>query len=330
MSKELVSLGDKKRKQLFDLYSQNLIVVKEHPRIKLEPDHDDVCVCPICMNFFPREALVISEDYDDYLTLEDVPPIALGGKVRTLTCKKCNNTGGSQLESHLANKLNFEEAMQGLQNTSIDGVFHPTKDTNLAATINVQGNSGIYIQYHPERSDPLHVSQFQTMVSSKDIGQFSLSLLGNYKKNRPEVALLRIAYLLAYSTFGFGFLINFNLQVIRNQIQSPHEKILEHWGVSTMDYRDELLGINIIKEPKELQSFLIVFELKTNNRTTRHGVLLPGPTEPGLSIYKWLSTLPENQKNSEVNVIHIPEDDYLQDRKLAFASHTFWKEVTIN
>lgn len=328
MNEKTFSLGDRKRQQLFDLYSRNLTIVKKHPSIKLEPDFDDLCVCPICMEFFPREALFASDDFDNYLTLEDVPPVALGGRVRTLTCKVCNNTGGSQLESHLANKLNFEEALLGLSNTSIDGLFRPTKDTKLAAKINIVGSSGVYIEYHPNRSHPKDANQFRTMVNSENIGAFSLNLFGHYKQYRPEIALLRIAYLLAYSVFGFGFLINFNLRLIREQIQSPNEKIVEHWGISTRDYPDSMLGINIITEPKELQSFLIVFELKTPNRTTRHGVLLPGPTEPGLNIYQWLSNLPENRRNSEVSAIHVPDSDYLQDPKLAFASHLFWKEVT--
>lgn len=328
MSEEVLTSGDKKREQLFDLYSRNLAVVKQHPKIRLAPDLDDVCICPICMKFFSREALSLSENFEDHLTLEDVPPAALGGKVRTLTCKICNNTGGSQLESHLANKLNLEEAVEGLENASLDGLFHPTKETSLAATVHTQGKSGIHIQYHPKRSHPEHVNQFQALVNSGNIGEFSLDLFSTYKGFRPEIALLRIAYLLAYSTFGLGFLINFNLQLIRNQIQSPDKKILAHWGISSMDYPDSVLGINIVTKPKELQSFLVVFELKTRIRATRHGVLLPGPTNPGLNIYKWLSNLPEEQESSEVTVTNVPASNYLQDPKLAFASHAFWEEVT--
>jgi hypothetical protein len=328
MNVKALSFGEKKREQLFNLYSQNLAIVKQHPRIRLEPDLDDVCVCPICMKFFPREALSISEGFKDHLTLEDVPPVALGGKVRTLTCKICNNSGGSQLESHLANKLNLEEAVEGLANASIDGLLHPTKETNLAATIHIQGKSGIHIQYHPNRSHPAHVNQFQTLVNSGSFGKFSLDSFSTYKELRPEIALLRIAYLLAYSTFGVGFLINFNLQLIRDQIQSPDRKILEHWGISSIDYPDNVLGINIVTKPKELQSFLVIFELRTLIRATRHGVLLPGPTNPGLNIYKWLSNLPENQEDSEITVTNILASDYLQDPKLAFASHSFWEQAT--
>ena len=165
------------------------------------------------------------------------------------------------------------------------------------------------------------------MIAAGGLGEFSLDFFGRYKQYRPEVALLRIAYLLAYSFFEYGFLLNFNLRQIRQQIQSPQQKLLPHWGITTWDYSDETLGTNVVKEPKELRSFLVVFDLKTPNRTTRHGVLLPGPTQPGLNIYKWLSELPENQKNSEIKAITIPNDDYLRNPKLAFESHGFWEEA---
>jgi hypothetical protein len=327
MSEELESPRDRKRKQLFELFSRNLGTVKQHPRIRIEPDLDDRYVCPICMKFFPREALSVSEEYGDYLTLEDVPPKVFGGKVRTLTCKICNNIAGTELESHLANKLDFDEAMQGLKNTSVDGLFRPSKDIKLTATIHIVGTTGIYVEYHPERSHPDHVSQFQSMKDSGSIGTFSLEFLGKYKQHRPEVALLRIAYLLAYSFFGYGFLINFNLMKIRHQIQNPQQRLLPNWGISTMNCPDEALGINIVTKPKELRSFLVVFELKTSSKASRYGVLLPGPTRPGLGIYSWLSELPEDQRNSEMSVVNIPDDDYLRNPELAFASHMFWKEL---
>jgi hypothetical protein len=166
------------------------------------------------------------------------------------------------------------------------------------------------------------------MMNSGEMSEFSLSFHGKYKHHRPEAALLRIAYLLAYSTFGFGFLINSNLQLIRDQIQSPHKRKLEHWGIFTTDYSDDMLGINIITKPKELQSFLVVFELKTPIRTTRHGVLLPGSTAPGLNIYKWLSKSYDNQKDEKINAVNIPDGHYLQTPNLAFASHAFWNDIT--
>jgi len=64
MNKILETKGDRLRKRLFDLYSQNLMVIKKNPRIIIEPDGDDLYICPICMKLFPHEVLSISEDSD--------------------------------------------------------------------------------------------------------------------------------------------------------------------------------------------------------------------------------------------------------------------------
>jgi len=237
--------------------------------------------------------------------------------------QKCNNSGGTLLEKHLVNKLNFEEALQGLASTSINGKVILQNDTELTAKINIVGDGGVYIETNPNRSKPTSVSRILSMANNREeIGNFSLTLKGNYRQGRPEVALIRIAYLLAYSTFGFGFLLNFNLQMIRDQIKSPKKKLLKHWGIISSNFPNENLGVNLIYEPKELKSFLIVFDLKTRNRSIRYGVLLPGPTDPGIEIYNWLM-LPENQK---VNYCakKIPDDDYLKKPELAFASSTYW------
>jgi hypothetical protein len=323
MTANNISANSKKRQILFDLFSKNLMVVKQHPRIKIEPDEDDIYICPVCMKFFRREELLT--DLDLFLTLEDIPPKALGGNVKTLTCNNCNNDkGGSQLERDLRNMVNFEEAVEGLYNIPIRGKFLPTKDIELTSTIRFVGNNGIYVEGKPNKTNPKYVNHFNEIAESKtNLGEFSLTLFGDYTPFLAEVALLRIAYLLAFSTFGYGFLINFNLQLIREQINTPRKRILEHLAITKEDYPDEVLGINIITHPKELQSFLIVFDLKTSNRAKRYGVLLPGPSEPGLEIYKWLS-LPENQRRFDFRYKHILDDEYLKKPELAFASDQIW------
>lgn len=58
------------------------------------------------------------------------------------------------------------------------------------------------------------------------ISEFTLQFRPGYKINRPEVTLIRIAYLLAFAQFGYGFLISHNLMHVRHQIQNSAEKFL--------------------------------------------------------------------------------------------------------
>ena len=149
-----------------------------------------------------------------------------------------------------------------------------------------------------------------------------------YKTRSAEVALLRIAYLKAFSTFGYGFLFNENLGLIREQIQKATEEILPNLGSINDDFSKIPSGIYLVTEPREMLSFLVIFELMSN-RTTKHGVILPGPGEPGLSIY----TLHERASASsgiKYRAVRIPDQDYLRNQSLVFAPIRFWNEVVAN
>ena len=50
--------------------------------------------CPICLRSFTRDAA----EKGQTVTLEHVPPETLGGSVKCLTCKPCNNSAGRKLD----------------------------------------------------------------------------------------------------------------------------------------------------------------------------------------------------------------------------------------
>jgi hypothetical protein len=146
-----------------------------------------------------------------------------------------------------------------------------------------------------------------------------------YKNRNAEVALLRIAYLIAFCTFGNGFLFNENLGLVREQIQKPNEEILPSLGLINDDLSKITPGIYLVTEPREMQSFLVIFEL-ASNRTTKHGVMLPGPSVHGLAIYALRQREP-GSSGIKYHAIRIPDKDYLKDHSLKFASIGFWNQV---
>jgi hypothetical protein len=319
------SRGSIRRRELFELFSQNLDYVKRHPKIKVEPDFDEGFICPICFKLFDREAL--STEYDDHLTLEDVPPQALGGKVLTLTCKICNNQAGAELESHLRKKFHSDAILAGVSDVGLDARFRPDPEVDLTAMVYIRPNRGIAIEYDLNRSDPKDVNRLHELEKSGNISEINIQLLLGYKGRRPEVALLRVAYLIAFSYFGYGFLINNHLAHIRRQIQNPLAKILPDWGIMRSDLPDSILGVSIICEPKDLQSFLVVFDLKAEGQSGRYGVVLPGPTDPGFKVYERIAELRKAKTPIQHRVQIIPKDDFLSNPELAFVSHDYWKAV---
>ncbi|MBI2907926.1 MAG: hypothetical protein HYX92_09750 [Chloroflexi bacterium] len=63
---------------------------------RLWPSLPRCYICPLCMRGFLPAALD-----ENVLTLEHVPPQALGGKRILLTCCECNNRAGRELDCEM-------------------------------------------------------------------------------------------------------------------------------------------------------------------------------------------------------------------------------------
>lgn len=317
-----------KRHSLFERFSNNLRLTKQlfgvrFPGIHFEPEFDEGYVCPICFTVFPKEAL--SNSYDNPLQLEHVPPGALGGKGKLLTCKQCNNRDGSKLEGPLKHRLHDYEFADGVPESGID-VRIGTDEIDLAATLYHRGQRNFRIVFdpNPKRSHPESVKKWREIMTSGRIPEFNLQLRTEYDPWSSEIGLLRVAFLQAFSVFGYEFLLLPNIEPVRQQILNPSKRILPSLGTTSKStFSDDALGVNVIFNPPELQSLLVVFDLKKSDRITRHGVILPGPTWPGVEVYAWLA---ENKVlPTEIKALPVPDFDYLANQEIDYLS--LWNQL---
>jgi len=262
----------KKKERIFDVYSQNFAFVKKHPQIKIEPDVP--YMCPLCLDGFTKEDL--SDKVENPLTFEDVPPKSMGGKPIILTCKNCNSTAGHNLDAHLLHILE-DESFKGFSPNSKSDVTYEKDGKKMNGEIKIDENGKWNMNFDPKRSNPKHTDYFMTKMNSRSKRIMDYEWLKNYepdnfkfsfkpkergKERNAEVNMLRIAYLLAFAKFGYGFIINSNLYKIREQILNPDKEILRHTFWLRLDFPDNYIGTNIIFQPKEMISFLVVFKLK--------------------------------------------------------------------
>ena len=325
-----ISKKEYERSRLYNIFSENFHSIKKETFIQIEPDIPNSYICPLCTKCLSN--IELDQTRDNCLTLEDVPPKKLGGKPITLTCKKCNNTAGSLLDEELRKKLISDEFFEGIPGAIVDAKIRLSKDLFISGTLSHRKSGGLSVHLfkngpnaNEKKSHCIEKAREHLENNGLRKVDFNLKM---YRKCRPEVALLRIAYLLAFSTFGYGFLFNPNLELIREQIKKPSENILPSFGVINDDFSNTEPGIYIIVEPKELWSFLVIFELKTSNRTTKHGVILPGPSEPGIDIYK----LPQQKhkfsgETIQYHAIQIPKINYLHDHSLKFVPTILWDKL---
>ena len=95
-------------------YKRNIVLFKKMAadiqslvdagRLRIRNAPAEVILCPLCWGVFPIGALA-----EGTVVPEHIPPISMGGKVRTLTCSACNHRHGSKLEGPLAERLRYEE-----------------------------------------------------------------------------------------------------------------------------------------------------------------------------------------------------------------------------
>ncbi|MFV7235346.1 hypothetical protein [Flavobacterium sp. ZB4R12] len=336
------------RKIIFNLFSQNLEWVKENPSISFRPDFMNGYICPLCFEVFFEKDLDIT--LENHLTLEDIPPKTLGGHPQALTCKKCNNESGKELDIHLLNRLLDIDSKAFLPNSKTAATYE-INGFKMNGVFEFDKNGKAILNFQPKHSNPKDADSFMAdlfppktiynplfllnreLVDESRSPSFNIQPKQRLKadERRSEIALLRIAYLIAFSTLGNGFLINAGLYKVREQILNPDKSILPKPFWINYDFPKEMEGINIITLPKELRSFLIVFSLKTNSKSRRFAIVLPGPSDPGIKVYDYIEKYICTGHGSEsVNFTteHLPKFDYLNKDEYTFGGHQFWDKYT--
>lgn len=302
-------------RSFFEIYSQNLSITRKNIiGVHFEPDLDNIFLCPMCLKYFTQDDIELAK-----LSLEHVPPRKLGGKVRTLTCKFCNNTSGSELESQLIKKLEFLGFWSGSSSVqSHDMTYRFNDGKPLPGTLNKLPNGNLEIIGHPHRTDPKEIEKASQAFQQTSQHSVNLKIeFTPYKELPAFAALLRIAYLYAFSILGYSLILpHAYLREFRRQFFHPDEKIIPQIGIFPDIHHilpDDAIGLNLIVEPQELQSFFVVFDLLSpKGIKARYGVCIPGPTKPGTDIYKYMEKHSGNTINQRMTHIFSDVDTYFE------------------
>ena len=238
---------------------------------KILPNFERGFVCPICLRLFDRKSNLSSE-----LAIEHIVPKKLGGKLTTLTCRRCNNTAGTKLESHLVKRVRIEG---GKEPISAGAEFCGSKfrgGVHLPNSCNgVMKFFGIRKQSHFQEID-----KFGKLLSDGvwEGETFKLDLEPGYVPALTAVALMRSAYLLMFRIFGYRYLFEKSAESIRKTLTEP---LVETDVTKVISWRTKVhppseVGVSIVTSPKELCSFIVFLTL---DRDQDHvsSVALPPP-----------------------------------------------------
>lgn len=311
--------------QLFRHFAQNWNYVK----MDLEFDSDfpdefaDAVLCPLCLTIHNKLSLELT-NHPDELTVEHVPPESLGGKGAVLTCRKCNSTTGSMLESKLREFL----------------LIKPFRDSNDASVvklpkvmINNVTSSG-QLTYYKDRKFHFKLNlkegrdDYRLKMLRQLEGQTDFQI--QFKWHEPakkfvHLAMLKIAYLMVFQKFGHGYIMNSNLNSIREQILKPNEDILKGICVSFSGENGFPQGIYFLNKPDVITGLFVVFNLLIDGKVTKCSLILPSPlvdSKEFFDTYSGMTTLHIATDDIEV----FKEIDFLHDENFVYGvSQPFMK-----
>jgi hypothetical protein len=277
--------GEKKRKYIFDRYSENLSFLKINGIIDIDLLFEKTYICPICLNQFSEESL--NQSIENPLTLEDAPPKSLGGKANILTCKKCNNTCGHKIDKHLTSRMLELDYHRFLPNTDFTAKFEI--DGNIVqGKISIDDNGIMDVYYINKNNNPIKLQDYIEKINNN-------GTLTNIKIDKKQVnpinlqvALLKSGYLLIFEKYGYSLILNTTYARVREQLLNPQEVIypLDFWLKAPLT--KELFGVPFIIE-KGIESICPIFPLKTKSSERVFLTIIPlynKPIEDTISSFK--------------------------------------------
>lgn len=246
-------------------------------------------VCPICLNYFAR-AVNLAE----YVSVEHIIPKTLAGRVTTLTCRRCNNTAGTELESHLVQRVRLE----GRTKPFTAGVEFSGTSFRAEVHLPESANDALKMYGIPKQSDPREIDQFTKLLSDGvwDGQTLKLNLEGGYVPARSDAALVRSAYLLMFRLFGYRYIYDKSAAYIRKMIMEPLANIAPRngilWRVPVQP--PSSIGISIVTKPKRLRSFMIFLTLDEYQNHVS-AIALPSPGT-GMELFHSFAKAEQPQK----------------------------------
>lgn len=264
-----------KRKTLFDKFSGQLHLMKNHGLLNINLKYDKTYICPICLEQFTERHLIQSGD--NYLTLEDAPPDSLKGSKIALTCRKCNNGCGQTIDFHLTEIIRQIDASYFYK----DSVHHRKilfegKPVNVELTS--MGDGTLQAYHRIKTNNPNLLDKFIYALKEKTLGPL-LNLEPAYSRvdnKRVNYALVKTTYIIIFAKFGYIFLLDPAYEPIRQQLLHP-DQVIYPWTPFIKDQFTNAQVCTYYVHNPGLKSIFNIFSLRTEYSETLIGGLLPVP-----------------------------------------------------
>lgn len=226
--------------------------------------------CPLCLTEY--NLANIAE-----LTREHIVPSKLGGRSVTLTCRECNNTQGSYLDSHLINLMKSLDAIEGagpIETSVIDGKGKITAELLLGAGTPDEPNT---IKIVGQASNMNAVQNLRDCM--RDGATLELRMNFPFIPERYVRAAFRAAFLSVFKVEGYDYALSLGAEHVRTMLRAD-SPVLKNAVMEAFPERDPATDLLVM--PASFADFgeyyAVLLRLQTK-RTRYISVFLPG--KPG-------------------------------------------------
>lgn len=237
-------------------------------------------ICPLCLQSFNIDE--IGDRITEYLSLEDIPQKALGGNPLLLTCKKCNNRCGHEIDHYLQSEIDDEDEISIHSENGVPGILE-TSEYKINTRIRKEEDGTITFNVLSGQNNPIELEKFKEKVAAlgdnwqKEVKAYQL--IGNrHNPIKSDIAILKSAYLLAFYVLGYRYILTDGLCPIREQILSPDNIIVSDFilnrGKEIPDKCSDGVYVAEIKD-KRFLAVIISLKMKGSEKLHRFVVALP-------------------------------------------------------
>jgi hypothetical protein len=237
--------------------------------------------CPLCLRLLPEEAIDLEPPE---LTEEHIIAGELGGNMTTLTCRRCNNTHGSEIDAHLIQMMRSRDSIEGLSDRPFRGRIEIAGMT-VPTDIDWKASVGQTTTFALRPFKPAVHEAIRSEMMGGRVKTLNVTLSFDFIPGRTNIALLRIAYLAMFRALGYRYILSPSVSVIRNVINSFEMCPLEvaHF-VGQIGGEPQRSGKQIQLIPiRDGIAILVVIPLVTSI-TRYYAAFMPGPELPPESV----------------------------------------------
>lgn len=255
-------------------------------------------LCPLCWEEVPFENL----------SIEHIVPSSVGGKSKTLTCRKCNNEHGASLDVHLTNYQRTKDAFKG----------HGT----MPVEMNINGNRMVANLVWGEEtknfivvgkaSDHRAIAAIQDDFRANKVPEFAFTLNYGYAIDNFNRAVTRSTYLALFERFGYRYaqrdvIQALRLRVMDGALESPDLNLLVI-GLGTAELLRDGDYLILRRNIEGTNCFLVIIRAQGNS-TSYLGAFFP---DDPISIKDFEMLMEQHMKKTDRKQVTVSAIDIVE------------------